>query len=123
MPTHLPFLLTAFSTVPGAMTVMDILQVPGKEARFVGGCVRDALVHKPLQDIDIATPLSPMEVTRLLEDQQIRVKPTGIEHGTVMAIIEQHGFEITTLRRDVDCDGRHAVVSFTDNWEEDAARR
>lgn len=93
------------------------------KARFVGGCVRDALLDKELGDIDIATPLLPEEVITRLEKNNIKVIPTGLKHGTVTAIIENNNFEITTLRKDVDCDGRHAEVEYTDNWEEDAARR
>jgi len=93
------------------------------EARFVGGCVRDAIIGKHVNDIDICTPHKPDEVTKLLEEQGIKTIPTGIEHGTVTAVIGKHKYEITTLRKDVDCFGRHAEVEFTDNWEEDAARR
>lgn len=92
-------------------------------ARFVGGAVRDALLEKDAKDIDIATPFIPDEVTSRLEKHGIKVIPTGIKHGTVTAVIFGESFEITTLRRDVDCTGRHAEVEFTDNWEEDTARR
>ncbi len=91
--------------------------------RFVGGCVRDALIGKPVQDIDLATSYKPEEITKFLEKKDIKVIPTGIAHGTIMAVLEGQGFEITTLRRDEETDGRHAIVAFTDSWEEDAARR
>ncbi|NDF12936.1 MAG: CCA tRNA nucleotidyltransferase [Proteobacteria bacterium] len=94
-----------------------------KDARFVGGAVRDAIVGKPVKDIDIATRLTPEEVIHLLQKKQIKVIPTGIKHGTVTAVLDGQSFEITTLRKDVNCDGRHAEVAFTSDWEEDAARR
>ena len=91
--------------------------------RFVGGCVRDAFIGKPVQDIDLATSYKPEEIIKFLKKADIKVIPTGLTHGTVMAVLEGEGFEITTLRRDEETDGRRAVVVFTDNWEEDAARR
>lgn len=93
------------------------------QSLFVGGCVRNALIHQPIQDIDIATQYIPDSVVKKLEDNHIKVIPTGIKHGTVTAVIEGTSFEITTLRRDEETDGRHAEVSFTDNWTEDARRR
>ena len=93
------------------------------EARFVGGCVRDALLGRPVVDIDIATPMTPVEVTRALKQAGLKAIPTGIEHGTVTAIADGRPYEITTLRRDVETDGRRAVVAFTTDWSEDAARR
>jgi len=92
-------------------------------ARFVGGAVRDAILKRPVTDIDIATPLHPNEVTRRLEAAGIKVVPTGIDHGTVTAITATRAFEITTLRRDVATDGRHAKVDFTEDWAADAKRR
>lgn len=93
------------------------------EARLVGGCVRDAVVGRPVHDIDLATPRHPEEVSKALTASGIKAVPTGIDHGTVTAVDGGRSFEITTLRRDVETDGRHAVVSFTDDWQEDAARR
>jgi len=93
------------------------------EARFVGGAVRDALLGKPVGDIDIATPHAPDKVERLLSAAGIKTVPTGIAHGTITAIVEGKPYEVTTLRRDVTTDGRHAVVAFTDDWAKDAARR
>jgi poly(A) polymerase len=94
------------------------------DARFVGGCVRDALLGLAAADIDIATPLPPDAVTKRLAAIGVRVIPTGIDHGTVTALTEDGDrFEITTLRRDVACFGRHAAVAFTDDWLADAARR
>lgn len=92
-------------------------------ARLVGGAVRDALLGRPLSDIDLATPLEPSEVMARLAEAGIRTVPTGLAHGTVTAIVSGRGFEITTLRRDVETDGRHAVVAFTDDWAVDARRR
>jgi poly(A) polymerase/tRNA nucleotidyltransferase (CCA-adding enzyme) len=93
------------------------------EARIAGGAVRDTLAGRPVADIDLATPLPPGEVIRALTAAGIRTVPTGIGHGTVTAVSGGRGFEITTLRRDERTDGRHAVVAFTDDWQEDAARR
>ena len=92
-------------------------------ARFVGGCVRNALIGAPIDDIDIATTLTPDAVVAALKAAGLRSVPTGIEHGTVTAISERQPFEITTLRRDVSTDGRRATVAFTTDWAEDAARR
>ncbi len=93
------------------------------EGRFVGGAVRNALSGWPVDDIDIAVPMPPEETLRRLEIAAIKAVPTGIEHGTVTAIVNGHPFEITSLRRDIETDGRHAIVTFTDDWEEDAMRR
>lgn len=95
---------------------------PGS-ARFVGGCVRNEIMGQPVDDIDIATQLVPEAVIAALEAAGIRAMPTGIEHGTITAVVDSKPFEITTLRRDVETDGRHAVVAFTEDWNEDAARR
>jgi poly(A) polymerase len=103
--------------------VMAALTADGGTARFVGGCVRNALIGVPVKDIDIATPLTPDEVTRRIEGAGLRAVPTGIEHGTVTAISESTPYEITTLRRDVSTDGRRATVAFSNDWAEDAARR
>ncbi len=91
--------------------------------RFVGGCVRNALMGLPVGDIDLATTLPPSDVTQKLTKAKIKVVPTGIDHGTVTAVLNGVGYEITTLRRDVETDGRRAVVAFTMDWAEDAARR
>jgi poly(A) polymerase len=103
--------------------VMDALTSGGGAARFVGGAVRNALLQREVGDIDIATPLLPQAVMRRLESARIRAVPTGIEHGTITAIVNGHAFEVTTLRRDVETDGRHAVVAYSAKWEEDAQRR
>lgn len=106
-----------------AAEVMRALTAEGDEARFVGGCVRDALVGRTIRDIDIATPLSPQRVTELLHKAGLKAVPTGIDHGTITAVADKTGVEVTTLRRDVETDGRRAKVEFTDNWQADAARR
>ena len=90
---------------------------------MVGGTVRDGLLGRSVADIDLATPRPPDQVIRALSDAGIRTVPTGIAHGTVMAVVGGRGFEVTTLRRDVTTDGRHATVAFTDDWRVDAARR
>jgi poly(A) polymerase len=92
-------------------------------SRFVGGAVRDALVGIAVADIDIATRHAPEDVIDLLRRAGIRVVPTGLAHGTVTAVLESGPVEVTTLRRDVSTDGRRAIVAFTDDWREDAARR
>lgn len=93
------------------------------EARVVGGAVRDWLAGHTVADIDMACPLPPETVARRLGATGIRTVPTGLEHGTITAVFDGRHFEITTLRRDIETDGRHAVVAFTDDWVEDAARR
>lgn len=103
--------------------VYDAITVQGDEARFVGGCVRDALLGRPINDVDIATALPPAQVIERLEQAGIKAVPTGIEHGTVTAVAEHEPVEVTTLRRDVETFGRQARVAFTDDWRADAARR
>lgn len=93
------------------------------EARFVGGAVRDMLLGLAVADIDLATPLSPETVIDRVRDSGFKPVPTGIAHGTITAVLPEGPVEVTTLRRDVSTDGRHAVVAFTDDWREDAARR
>ena len=105
--------------------MIEALTADGADVRFVGGCVRDALLGRESNDIDIGTPDPPERVLALLEDAGIetRTVPRGIEHGTVTALAGGERYEITTLRRDERTDGRHAEVAFTDDWREDAARR
>jgi poly(A) polymerase len=109
----------AFLAEPALASVMAA--VP--EARVVGGAVRDALAEREITDIDLATPRTPEQVTQALQAAGIRAVPTGLDHGTVTAVAGGRGFEITTLRRDVETDGRHARVAFTEDWRADAARR
>lgn len=103
--------------------VMAALKADDGEARFIGGCVRDSILKRPIKDIDIATPQPPELVMEKLERAGIRAIPTGLDHGTVTAVIEHEHYEITTLRIDVETDGRRAKVAFTDDWTMDAARR
>ncbi|HEY7607659.1 MAG TPA: CCA tRNA nucleotidyltransferase [Alphaproteobacteria bacterium] len=110
-------------TAAETQAVIKALTSEGAEARFVGGCVRDAVLGRPVKDVDIATPLVPEQATRLLEAAGIKVVPTGIAHGTVTAVSAHRPYEITTLRKDVETYGRHAKVAFTDDWQADAARR
>lgn len=103
--------------------LLECLRSSGAQARLVGGVVRDALLHLPSADIDIVTDLEPNQVIDLLSSKNIKVIPTGIKHGTVTSIIEDEAFEITTLRKDISCDGRFATVEYSDDFAEDAARR
>lgn len=113
---------------PETHQIMAALGASGRPVRFVGGCVRDALLGLKPYDIDIATPEPPERVLKLLAQAKIRAIPTGLDHGTVTAVIPPRQFQITSLRRDIETDGRHAVVRFAapDDpaaWAEDAARR
>jgi poly(A) polymerase len=105
--------------------VMAALEAAGGKgcARFVGGCVRNAVMGIPIDDVDIATSLTPDAVAKAVTAAGLKAVPTGLEHGTVTAISQSQPFEITTLRRDVSTDGRRAVVAFTTDWNEDALRR
>jgi len=93
------------------------------EIRYVGGCVRKILNDEKTDDIDLATNLTPDQVKQCLDKNQIKFFETGIEHGTITAVIDEQNFEITTLRKDIKTDGRHAVVEYTTNWKEDSLRR
>jgi tRNA nucleotidyltransferase/poly(A) polymerase len=106
-----------------ASPILDILAKNGREGRLVGGCVRDTILGKPSADIDIAVNAPPDEVASIFEKAGLKVIPTGISHGTVTVIAGGVPFELTSLRKDVATDGRHATVEYTDAWEQDAARR
>ena len=93
------------------------------EVRYVGGCVRKILNKENTDDIDLATNLTPDQVKACLDNNKIKYFETGLEHGTITAKIDNQNFEITTLRKDVKTDGRHAIVEYTTSWEEDALRR
>lgn len=108
---------------PGLRRIVAALTAGGGAVKAVGGAVRDTLLGLPVADIDLATPLLPEEVTRRLAAADIKVIPTGIAHGTVTAIASGDHHEITTLRRDVETDGRRATIAFADDWRDDAARR
>ncbi len=108
---------------PQTQAVMRALTADGAQALFVGGCVRNALLGAKVDDIDIATDAHPDRVMRLAAAAGLRAVPTGIDHGTVTVIADGIPHEVTTFRRDVETDGRRAVVAFSDRMEEDAARR
>lgn len=122
-PHRLP--IAPWMSAPSTKAVLAALEAKGGAgcARFVGGCVRNALVGRAIDDIDIATVLTPEEVMAALTEAEVRYVPTGLEHGTVTAIAGGRPYELTTLRRDVETDGRRAVVAFTKDWTEDAERR
>ena len=101
----------------------EIAQALDGQVYFVGGCVRDALLGLGGADVDMSSPLRPEVVTQRAQAAGLKVVPTGIDHGTVTVVAEGKGYEITTFRRDVETDGRRAVVSFSDNMAEDARRR
>lgn len=107
----------------GLELLAEALGVAHGDARFVGGAVRDTLLGLDVSDIDIATRHAPADVVDRLEAKRIKAIPTGIAHGTITAVANGTVVEVTTLRRDVATDGRHATVAFTDDWREDAARR
>jgi poly(A) polymerase len=108
---------------PGTQAVMAMLEEAGHEALAVGGCVRNALLGAPVTDIDVATDARPARVVALAEAAGFKAVPTGIEHGTVTIVADGAPHEVTTFRRDVETDGRHAIVAFTDRVVEDAGRR
>jgi poly(A) polymerase len=122
--TKLPSLARArWIKEPSLQRVFALVAGAGGEARVAGGAVRNALFGEPLGDIDIATTLAPQDVMTAFKAAGISVHPTGIEHGTVTVVVDHKPYEITTLRRDVETDGRRAVVAFTDDWKADALRR
>lgn len=108
---------------PGAAALLAVLGRDGEEARIVGGAVRDALIGRSVDDIDIATTMRPEAVMAAAEREGWKAVPTGIAHGTATIVIRGVPHEVTTLRRDVETDGRRAVVAFTRDFREDAARR
>lgn len=107
----------------GMDRLLAALDAKGGATRFVGGCVRDALLSLEQSDVDLATRFTPDEVVARLEAAHIKAVPTGIAHGTITAVASGTPVEVTTLRRDVSTDGRRATVAFTDDWKADAARR
>jgi len=115
----------ALENIKEARIIFTHLNQIGSEdkVRFVGGCVRKSISGEKVDDIDLATMLEPSEVKKKLNKKDIKIIDTGISHGTVTAILNNKKFEITTLRKDISTDGRHAKVTFTSNWEEDALRR
>lgn len=107
----------------GGLTIIQALAAAGAEARFVGGCVRDALLGQPVGDIDLAVNVPPDRVVQILQTAGIKCVPTGLDHGTITAVLDGKGYEITSLREDMATDGRHAEVRFTTDWQADASRR
>ena len=103
--------------------IIDIFAAANCEIRFVGGCVRNSILGHSVTEIDIATDALPNRVQEILRSANIKAVPTGIEHGTITAVVGDRSFEITTYRRDVKTDGRWAVVDFGTDWRDDAARR
>ncbi len=123
-PSQLPSLAAAeWLNAPEARAVFAALAADGAETRAVGGSVRNALFGLPVKDVDLATTALPAEVMRLAEKAGLKAVPTGIEHGTVTIVSGHLPYEVTTLRRDIETFGRHAVVTFTTDWAEDARRR
>lgn len=108
---------------PETVAIMKALKASNGTARFVGGCVRDSLLERKVNDIDIAIDVDPNAVIRVLTDAEIRVIPTGFSHGTLTAVKGRRNFEITSLREDTHTDGRRAKVVFTKDWKLDAQRR
>jgi poly(A) polymerase len=114
----------AWFKAPETQALMNALDVARPDgSRFVGGCVRNTLMGREVDDIDIATQLTPDQVTEVAKKAGFAAHPTGIEHGTVTVVVKHKPFEVTTLRRDVSTDGRRATVAFSESWEEDAQRR
>ena len=103
--------------------LLETLDAHAGHTRYVGGWVRDTLLHLPVRDVDLATRLRPEDVMARLRKAGIKAVPTGLAHGTVTAVVEGQPVEVTTLRRDVETDGRRATIAYTDDWKEDAARR
>lgn len=112
-----------FLSDPALIAVLDALESGGFHALPVGGCLRNTLLGHPVADVDIATDARPERVMELARDAGLKTVPTGIDHGTITVISAGRPFEVTTFRRDVETDGRHAVVAFSERIEDDAARR
>jgi tRNA nucleotidyltransferase/poly(A) polymerase len=108
---------------PELRRALDALAVPGEETRLVGGALRNALLGRAVNEVDLATTLLPEETMRRARVAGLKAVPTGIEHGTVTVVVHGTPFEVTTLREDVETDGRHAVVRFGRSFEQDALRR
>ncbi|MDS7597667.1 CCA tRNA nucleotidyltransferase [Agrobacterium tumefaciens] len=108
---------------PALARIFALLNADGGEVRVVGGAVRNALMGLPVGDVDMATTLTPDVVVARAKSAGIKAVPTGIEHGTVTLVIDGEGFEVTTLRRDIETNGRHAEVAFGTDWQTDAERR
>lgn len=112
-----------FLSDPALQAVLSMLQAGGHRALIVGGAVRNALLNQPVGDVDIATDARPERVVDLARAAKLKPVPTGIDHGTITVVTQRTPFEVTTFRRDVETDGRNAIVAFSDRIEDDAARR
>lgn len=108
---------------PATQAVCQMIEAAGHQAFFVGGCVRNTLLDKPVTDIDIATDAHPETVIRLAKAHGLKPVPTGLDHGTVTVVSDHIPHEVTTFREDVETFGRHAVVAFSDDVAHDARRR
>jgi len=108
---------------PGLQKLFDILEDDDEETRVNGGAVRNSILGEKISDVDLSTTLVPKNVLKRLEKAKIKAIATGLSHGTVTAVIDSRPYEITTLRRDMETDGRHAVVEFGRSWLDDAKRR
>lgn len=117
-PSHAPWLADE-----GLQKLLAVLSADGEEARVAGGAVRNALLGEPISDIDVATTNLPEETVRRAKASGFKPVPTGFDHGTVTVVADGRPFEVTTLRADVETDGRHAVVRFGRDWQTDADRR
>ncbi len=112
-----------FLSDPRTQQVLTVLTDAGHQAFVVGGCVRNALMGRAISDVDIATDADPQTASRLAGKVGLKTVPTGIDHGTITVVAGGRGFEVTTFRRDIETDGRRAVVAFSDNILDDARRR
>ena len=118
------FIITdAWLKEPRLQELMRVITAAGGEVRVAGGAIRNSLLGEPISDVDLATTMLPDEVMRVCKAAGFGVHPTGLEHGTITVVNTGQNFEVTTLRLDVETDGRRAVVAFTNDWQEDALRR
>ena len=108
---------------PSLQRVFGIIAEAGGEARVAGGAVRNAILKVPVTEVDLATTLPPERIVEIFTAAGMKAHPTGIEHGTVTVVSDHHPYEVTTLRHDVETDGRRAKVKFTSDWQADALRR
>jgi poly(A) polymerase len=112
-----------FASHPSSLKLLTLLNSSTHESRIIGGAIRNALLKQAISDIDIATTLLPNEVIELAKIAGYKTVPTGIAHGTITVVVDKHGFEVTTLRQDIETNGRHATVEFSRDFEIDAMRR
>ncbi|OJX09524.1 MAG: hypothetical protein BGO77_05030 [Caedibacter sp. 37-49] len=108
---------------PTTQALLTCIPNASETIRFVGGCVRNTLLNLPVKDIDLATTYLPQDILKFVKDKGFKAVPIGLEHGSMLVIVDSQIFEITTLRKDLETFGRHARVAFTDDWLEDAKRR